>query len=196
MREGRWFDRPSFVGFEIKGKTVGIVGIGNIGTRVAAILKKGFAARVIAYDPYLKPAVIRRRGAEPVGFRTLMKTANIISLNCSLNKGNVHFINRYAFRLMKPGVVLVNTARGELMEEKALVDSLRSGKLSAYACDVVEGEPITNRRHPLLKLPNALVVPHIGAYTKESLRAMGEKVVQDVRDLIQGRKPRGVVKPV
>jgi phosphoglycerate dehydrogenase-like enzyme len=181
VREGRWFDRPSFVGFEIKGKTIGIVGIGNIGTRVGAILKKGFDAKVIACDPYLKPSVIRRRGAEPASFKSLMKTADIISLNCSLNKGNVYFMNRQAFRLMKPGVILVNTARGELMEEKALMAALRSGKLSAYACDVVEGEPITDRRHPLLKLPNALVVPHIGAYTRESLRAMGEKVIQDVR---------------
>jgi phosphoglycerate dehydrogenase-like enzyme len=193
VRRGRWMDRPSFVGSEIRGKVFGIVGIGNIGTGVAAIAQKGFGAKVVAYDPYLKPTVIRKRGAQPAGFRRLLKTADVISLNCSLNKGNFHFFNQKVFHQMKNGAVLVNTARGELVEEKALIRALKSGKLSAYACDVVEGEPIANPGHPLLRLPNALVVPHIGAYTRESLRAMGEKVVQDVKDIVRGKLPKEVV---
>jgi lactate dehydrogenase-like 2-hydroxyacid dehydrogenase len=196
VRRGRWMDRPSFVGTEIKNKVLGIVGIGNIGTGVAAIAKKGFGAKVVACDPYLTLSVIRKRGAQPIGFRRLLQTADIISLNCSLNKRNFHLFNRSVLAQMKRGAVLVNTARGELVEEKSLIHALSSGKLTAYACDVVEGEPITNPKHPLLRLENALVVPHIGAYTRESLRAMGEKVVQDVKDILQGRRPKEIVNPI
>jgi phosphoglycerate dehydrogenase-like enzyme len=195
VRQGRWMDRPDFVGWEIKGRVLGVLGLGNIGRRVAEIAKKGFGAQVIANDPGLKPSVIRQRWAQPVDLKTLLKKSDILSLNCSLNKENYHFINRATLGLMKPGAVLINTARGELVEQKSLVSALRSGRLAAYACDVVESEPITNRKHPLLNLENAVVVPHIGAYTKESLWAMGEKVVRDVRDMARGRKPREVVNP-
>ncbi|MCS7309430.1 MAG: D-isomer specific 2-hydroxyacid dehydrogenase family protein [Armatimonadetes bacterium] len=191
---GQWAHRARFVGFEIKGKTVGIIGIGNIGSRVAEILRNGFGAHTIAYDPYLSPDTIRSRAAEPVGLDELLRQSDIISLNASLNTENYHMLSHREFALMKQGVFLVNTARGELIDEDALVEALESGKVAAIGMDVVEGEPIEGN-HRLLKYPNVLIVPHIAAYTRESLRLMGEKVVADVERVARGEMPEEVVAP-
>lgn len=186
--DSRWSERARFVGFEIKGKTVGIIGIGNIGSRVVEILRHGFGAYTIAYDPYLSPETIRQRSAEPVELDELLRQSDIISLNASLNEGNYHMLSYREFSLMKQGVFLVNTARGELIDEDALVAALESGKVSAIGIDVVEGEPIDGL-HRLLRYPNVLIVPHIAAYTRESLRLMGEKVVRDVECVARGDLP-------
>lgn len=192
--ESRWAERARFVGFEIKGKTAGIIGIGNIGSRVAEILRHGFGANTIAYDPYLTPDIIRSRSAEPAALDELLRQSDIISLNASLNEGNYHMLSHREFGLMKPGVFLVNTARGELLDEDALIAALESGKVAAIGMDVVEGEPI-DASHRLLKYPNVLIVPHIAAYTRESLRLMGEKVVQDVERIARGETPQDTVTP-
>ncbi|GIV17598.1 MAG: lactate dehydrogenase [Armatimonadota bacterium] len=192
--KSRWAERARFVGFEIKHKTVGIIGIGNIGSRVAEILRHGFGANTIAYDPYLAPDTIRSRAAEPVDLDDLLQQSDIISLNASLNEGNYHMLSYREFALMKQGVFLVNTARGELIDEDALVAAIESGRVAAIGMDVVEGEPIDGS-HRLLKYPNVLIVPHIAAYTRESLRLMGEKVVQDVERIARGEMPEDVVTP-
>lgn len=190
--ENRWAERARFVGFEIKDKTVGIIGIGNIGSRVAEILRYGFGAQTIAYDPYLSAETIRRRAAEPVELEELLRRADIISLNASLNEGNYHMLSHPQFALMKEGVFLVNTARGELVDEEALIVAIETGKVAAIGMDVVEGEPIDGG-HRLLRYPNVLIVPHIAAYTRESLRLMGEKMVEDVTRVARGELPRDVV---
>lgn len=188
--KGQWARRMEFTGGEIRGKTAGILGIGNIGSRTAEILKKGFGARVLAYDPYLKPGLIRKRGGEPVSFRQVLSRPDFVFLHCSLNRKNLHFINRQAFSLMKKGTILVNTARGELVEMKSLLSNLKNRKIAAFGADVVEGEPLENPGHPLLKLNNAVIVPHIAAYTLEAMEAMGLKCVRDVRDVASGRIPK------
>jgi phosphoglycerate dehydrogenase-like enzyme len=190
--KSRWTQRARFVGCEIQGKTVGIIGIGNIGSRVAEILRYGFGANTIAYDPYLHPDTILARAAEPVGLDELLQRSDIISLNASLNEGNYHMLSHREFGLMKQGVFLVNTARGELIDEDALNAALESGKVAAIGMDVVEGEPIDGN-HRLLQYSNVLIVPHIAAYTRESLRLMGEKVVRDVEHIARGEMPEDVV---
>jgi phosphoglycerate dehydrogenase-like enzyme len=194
-QKGQWKRRLSFAGEEIKGKTAGILGIGNIGTRTARILGDGFSARVLAFDPYLKPSVIRQRGAEPATFKRVLAKSDIVLLHCSLNPQNRHFINASAFKIMKPGAVLINTARGELIEMKSLVGALKSGRLSAFGADVVEGEPLDRRGHPLLKLDNAVIVPHIAAYTLQAMEAMGDKCVADIMDVVHHRRPKEIVNP-
>ena len=99
------------------------------------------------------------------------------------------------FARMKPGVVIVNTARGELVALQPLLRALKSGRVAAYGADVVEGEPITQRSHPLLRAKNALIVPHIGAYTRESLEQMGTKMLDDIEAVLRGRKPKELAKP-
>ncbi|MCS7283146.1 MAG: D-isomer specific 2-hydroxyacid dehydrogenase family protein [Anaerolineae bacterium] len=194
VREGQWAQRAAFVGHELRGKTVGLVGFGNIGSRVGEILARGFGARVLAYDPEVPPEAIRAAGAEPASLETLLEKADILSLHAALTERNYHLLSHEAFARMKPGVVLVNTARGELIDEDALIAALESGRVAGAALDVVEGEPI-GPDHPLLRFPNVLVVPHIAAYTWETLRRMGEKMVADVERVLRGEVPEEVVNP-
>jgi len=194
VRDGRWGERAAFVGRELKGKTVGLIGFGNIGSRVGEILARGFGARVLAYDPGVPDAAVRAAGAEPVDLETLLREADIISLHAALTPENFHMLSHEAFAKMKPGVILVNTARGELIEEAALLAALASGRVAGAALDVVEGEPI-GPDHPLLRFPNVLVVPHVAAYTHEALRRMGEKVIADVERVLRGEIPEEVVNP-
>lgn len=194
VKAGKWAERASFVGWEIKDKTVGIIGIGNIGSRVAEILVRGFGAKVVAYDPYLSEETIRSRGAEPVDLDVLLSTADLISLNASLNAANYHMLSTGEFETMKPGIHIVNTARGELIDQGSLIAAIESGKVAGIGMDVVEGEPI-DERHPLLAYEQVMVVPHIAAYTMESLRLMGEKCVEDVERVARGEAPDEMVNP-
>ncbi len=194
VREGRWANRASFVGGELRDRTVGLIGFGNIGSRAGEIFARGFGARVLAYDPNVPPEAVRAAGAEPVDLETLLAEADIISLHAALTGENHHLLSHKAFARMKPGVLLVNTARGELVDEGALIAALESGRVAGAALDVVEGEPI-GPDHPLLRFPNVLIVPHIAAYTRETLRRMGEKVISDVERVLRGEVPDDVVNP-
>lgn len=192
VKEGKWAERAKFLGFEIKDKTVGVIGFGNIGSRVGEILKKGFNANLLAYDPHLLDEEIIEKGAEPVSLEELIKRADIISLNAFLDDNSYHMISEKEFSLMKKGVLLVNTARGELMDEKSLINALDQGIVGGLGIDVIEGEPI-DKNHPLLTYENVIITPHISAYTYECLKGMGDKVVQDIENVIAGNKPKNTV---
>ncbi len=194
VREGRWRDRGSFVGFELRGRTVGIIGLGNIGSRVAEIFSKGFGAKVIAYDPYVSDEWARRYCAEPVDLDTLLRESDIITLHAPLTPETRHMIGRRELEEVKEGVVIINTARGELIDTSALVEALKAGKVGAVALDVVENEPI-GADHPLLKFDNVIVTPHIGSYTLEGLKAMGDSVIEAILAVIEGRVPEGLINP-
>jgi len=194
VRAGRWTERAAFVGWELHGKTVGLIGFGNIGSRVGEILAQGFRARVLAYDPNVPPEAIRAAGAEPADLETLLREADILSLHAALTEENIHMLSREAFAKMKPSVILVNTARGELIDEAALIAALEEGRVAGAALDVMTEEPIP-ADHPLLRFPNVLIVPHIAAYTRETLRRMGEKVISDVERVLRGEIPEEVVNP-
>lgn len=194
VRSDRWADRAEFVGWEIKSKKIGIIGIGNIGSRVCEILKFGFGAHVMAYDPNLYPDVISSLGAEPVELDHLLRESDIISLNASLNPTSRYMLSAREFGLMKHGVYIVNSARGELIDQNALIAALESGTVAGIGMDVVENEPIDSS-HQLLQYPNVMIVPHIAAYTMESLRLMGEKVVDDIERVARGEMPDEVINP-
>jgi len=194
VRAGRWGDRTKFVGIELSGRTVGVIGCGNIGSRVAQIFSSGFGARVLAVDPDVSPARIRKYGAQPAALARVLGESDIITLHASLNRSSRGIIGRRALAAMKPGALLVNNARGELLDERAVAGALRSGRLGGLAADVVANEP-AGRDHPFLKFPNTIVVPHVGAYTEESLGAMGEKMVADIACILAGGIPRELANP-
>ncbi|MFN3699361.1 MAG: D-isomer specific 2-hydroxyacid dehydrogenase family protein, partial [Dictyoglomus sp.] len=150
-REGKWEERASFIGWEIKDKVVGIIGYGNIGSRVGEILKNGFNAKVIAYDPNIPPEVLREKGVEPVSLEELLRNSDIISLNASLNEKSRNMISEREFAMMKDGVIIVNTARGELINEEALIKAVRSGKVAGVGLDVMKDEP-PDPNNPLLHM--------------------------------------------
>jgi phosphoglycerate dehydrogenase-like enzyme len=192
VKESKWAERAQFMGYEIKGKTAGIIGLGNIGSRVGEILKYGFNANLIAYDPNLSDEEIRKKGAEPVSLEELLKASDIISLNASTDKNSYHMISGKEFSLMKRGVYMVNTARGELIEQNSLIKALNDGIIGGLGVDVIEGEPI-DEHHPLLTYGNVVVTPHTSAYTYECLKGMGDKVVSDVEKVLKGENPDNVI---
>lgn len=192
VKEGKWEERAQFIGYEVKDKTVGIIGFGNIGSRIGEILKNGFNANVIAYDPNLDDKEILKKGAEPVSLEELLKSADIISLNAFLDNNSYHMISEKEFSLMKNGVIIVNTARGELMDEESLLKALDQGIVGGLGIDVVEGEPI-DKNHPLLSYENVIITPHISAYTYECLKGMGDKVVRDIENVLKGNTPENTV---
>jgi phosphoglycerate dehydrogenase-like enzyme len=195
VRAGKWARRMDFVGVELKGRTVGLVGCGNIGSRVAEILSLGFGSRVLACDPEVSAFAMRRYGAEKTSLTAVLRESDAVSLHASLNPTSRGLIGRRELAAMRPGAVLVNNARGELLDEPAVRRALRSGKLGGVGLDVVAREP-AGADHPLLKCPGAVIVPHIGAYTRESLKMMGDKVVDDVAHAAKRRAPpREVVNP-
>lgn len=191
-REGKWEERANFIGWEIKDKVVGVIGYGNIGSRVGEILKNGFNAKVIAYDPNISPERLREMGVEPVSLEELIRKSDIISLNASLNEKSRNMISYKEFSMMKDGVIIVNTARGELMDENALIDALKKGKVAGVGLDVMKDEP-PDPNNPLLHMDNVVVTPHIAAYTYECLKGMGEKVVSDVEKVVSKEVPDEVI---
>jgi len=193
VKEGRWHERSSFVGFELRGKNVLVCGLGNVGSRVADILKNGFQAEVLVYDPY-----IDRNTTEQGGFRYVpkledgLKAADIITLHVPLTAETRHLIDHKALAIVKRGVIIVNTSRGEIVDAHALVKALDDGIAGAVAMDVVEGGSI-GADDPLLKFENVIITPHIAAYTSEGLKGMDLTVAKDVISVLNHERPLGLL---
>ena len=189
-----WEKRSGYVGWELSHMTVGVIGYGNIGSRVGEIIKDGFKTEVLAYDPNIADAVLAKTGVEPVGLHELLRRSDLISLNASHNPMNFEMIGEAEIGLMKDGVVIVNTARGQLTDEKALAAAVKSGKIARLGVDVLQREPIFND-HPFLELENVIVLPHLGGYTDRSLHHMDEKNVEDIENVLQGKVPEEIANP-
>src|SRR5579871_6779464 len=151
LRAGRW-DRKKFVGTEIYRKTIGIVGLGRIGNAVAERLK-GFEVELIAYNPYVPEETTRRMGVEPVSLDDLLRRSDFITIHTHLNNETRGLIGAAQFAIMKDGVRLINVARGGIVDEQALADAVKSGKVGGFAFDVFSKEP-PEPDNPLLDLPN------------------------------------------
>jgi D-3-phosphoglycerate dehydrogenase len=180
-RAGQW-EKKSLQGTELNGKTLGVIGVGRIGGEVVR-RAKALGMKVVASDPYLAPARAEELEIELVSLPQLYAAADYISLHLGLTPQTAKMLNGEAFAQMKQGVRLVNCARGELVDEAALADALSSGKVAAAAVDVFSVEP--PKDSPLLKAPNVLATPHIGASTKEGQEAVGLQIARQVRDYLR-----------
>lgn len=176
LRNQKW-DRKSFVGVELKNKTLGVIGLGRIGAEVAA-RAKGQRMNVIAYDPFLTPEKAEKMGVDYGSVEDVVRAADFITVHTPLLKETRHLINAEAFGLMKPGVQIVNCARGGIIDENALYDAIRSGKVAGAALDVFEQEPMVDFR--LLELPEVVATPHLGASTVEAQEIVAVDVSNDV----------------
>lgn len=183
LKAGRW-ERSRFGGVELADKTLGLVGFGRIGQQVAR-RARGLSMHVVAYDPFLAPERMRELGVEPVGnLAEILRTADVISLHSTLTPETRGMIGRAEIALMKEGVRIVNVARGELVDEEALVEALRAGKVAGAAIDVFSQEPYSG---PLLALDNVVVTPHLGASTREAQDRAGVIVAEQVAAALEGR---------
>jgi phosphoglycerate dehydrogenase-like enzyme len=177
----------------LEGKTLGIIGLGNIGARVAR-LAGGFGMRVLAFDPQVTSDVAASRGAALVSLTTLLAEADVITLHVRLTDETRHLINHASIGQMKDGVRIVNTARGEVVDENALLEGLRSGRVAGAGLDTLEREPLP-ADHPLRGLPNVILAPHVAGQTQESLRRMAMGAAQAVLDELAGTRPEFVFNP-
>lgn len=195
VRNDGWENRARFIGNGLCGKTVGVIGVGNTGSRVVEILHYGFRCEVLGVDPNKTELEINIFGGKKVALDELLERAEVICLCASLNDTDYHIISKEAISKMRDGVYLSNSARGALVDEAAIIEAIRSGKLSGYATDVLEVEP-GRSDHPFLEFPNIILTPHTSAYTMECLEGMGDKCVSDCEAIVEGRMPRRVVQPV
>lgn len=178
--------------FELEGKTVGIVGLGNIGQQVARRLKP-FDAKLIYYDAFrLKPEEEARLGIEYVSLETLLATADVVSLHVPLNHDTRGMIDARALSRMKPKSILINTCRGEVVDEAALIEALKSGQILAAGLDTQEKEP-ADPSNPLLKLPNVTLTPHSAGPTIDSFRKRFHNGYSNIQRVAGGQPPLWVI---
>lgn len=191
MRAGQWAPQAAGPIYRLRGRSFGILGLGRIGAAAAA-KAAAFGFNVIAHDPYLAPEQAAARGARLVDLPTLLAEADIISLHAPLTEETHHIINAEALARMKPTAYLVNTARGPLVDNDALVEALRAGRIAGAGLDVQEGEPLP-ASHPLFTLDNLLLAPHAAFYAEESLVDLQRRVAEEVVRVLAGQAPRNPV---
>ena len=190
MREGRWRREP-LVGPELEGRTIGIVGLGAIGRRVAR-QAHGFGMEVIASDPNVVSAPEPWITMHPLD--DLVTRADVVTLHVRLTAETFHLLDRQRIEAMKPSAVLVNTSRGEVIDEAALVDALRIGRIAGAALDTYEHEPL-GAASPLRSLANVVLSPHVAGQTEDALARVAASAAQSIVDELAGRRPRHVYNP-
>ena len=177
-------------GVELRGRTVGVIGLGRIGARVAEICRAGLGMRVLAHDPFVSAERAASLGVElRADLTTLLPECDFVTIHTPLTPATRGMIGATELTLMKPGAYLVNAARGGLVDEAALIEALRSGRLAGAAIDVFTEEP-PPVDHPLLALENVIPTPHIAGQTDDSLRRMALLVVEEVLRVLRGEEPR------
>lgn len=193
MRREHGFSREDVMGREITGKTLGLVGIGHVGTRVAA-LARAFGMEVIATDPLIGDAGIAKRGARPVSLETLLAQADIVSLHCPRDATTLKMIDAAAFARMKRGAIFITTARGGIHDEQALVQALQSGHLAGAGVDVWDREP-PPLDHPLLALDNVYATFHTAGVTHECRHDVARMSAEQIAQVLAGGRPPRLVNP-
>lgn len=193
MRREQGFTREDVMGHEIRGKTVGLVGMGHIGTRVAR-LAQAFGMQVLAVDPFLSAEEIQKRGARSVRFSELLAQSDVVSLHCPRDDTTLKMMNADTFAQMKPGALFINTARGGLHDEVALTQALTSGHLAGAGLDVWDQEP-PPLSHPLLTMDNVFATFHTAGVTHEARRNVAAIGAEQILQLLAGQRPPRLVNP-
>jgi D-3-phosphoglycerate dehydrogenase / 2-oxoglutarate reductase len=193
-RKADWRPARPQPNMELRGKTLGIVGVGNIGRRMARI-GAALGMRVIAYDKYVPADEVRARGAEPKpDLHSVLREADVVTCHTPHTPETHHMIDGQAVAQMKDGVIFVNTSRGKTQEEHALFEGLTRGKIRAAGIDVFEEEPV-GADNPLLNLPNVVVSAHVAGVTRESMRGMAMQVTAEMLRVLRGEKPHVLGNP-
>ncbi|WP_258361202.1 phosphoglycerate dehydrogenase, partial [Moorella sulfitireducens (nom. illeg.)] len=182
LKQGVW-EKKKYVGVELRGKTLGIIGLGKIGREVAR-RARGMEMRVTAYDPYVDPEQATRLEVELVSLETVLQNADFVTVHLPLTGETRHLLGREELKLLKPGARVLNVARGGIIDEAALYEALKTGHLAGAALDVFEEEPL--KASPLLELENVIVTPHLGASTEEAQVAVAVEVAHDVVRCLKG----------
>ena len=194
LRSPQRAPREKFKGWNATGRTVGVIGIGNTGRRVARICGKGLEMKVLACDPYLSAEEIKARGATKVDLPTLLAQSRFISIHCPYNEETRDMIGARELAAMQPGSYLVTTARGGIVDEEALAAAIKSGHLAGAGVDVWNDEPPPHA-HPLLALDNVLATYHTAGITQDSRENMRTWNAQQVAAILRGERPPRLINP-
>jgi D-3-phosphoglycerate dehydrogenase / 2-oxoglutarate reductase len=187
-------NRNALMGTEAQGKTIGIVGIGNVGRRIAALCNGLLGMKVLAYDPYLTATEVAGRSGEKVELDELLRRSDYVSISCPLTPDNRGMIGAREFALMQPHAYFITTARGFIHDEDALLGALRNKSIAGAGLDVWSREP-PPPDHPLLQFDNVLASPHTAGVTKEARENMGRIAAEQMLDALDGKRPPRIVNP-
>ncbi|QOZ24967.1 hydroxyacid dehydrogenase [Bradyrhizobium sp. CCBAU 51753] len=187
-------NRNELIGNELQEKTVGIVGLGNVGRRIAELCRGLLHMKVIAYDPYLTAEEMTKRGGEKVELDDLLRRSDFVSISCPLDSKSRGMISTREFALMQPHAFFVTTARGFIHDEKALEEALRDKRIAGAGLDVWSKEP-PPPDHPLLQFDNVLASPHTAGVTREARINMGRIAAEQLLDALDGKRPPRIINP-
>jgi D-3-phosphoglycerate dehydrogenase len=191
VKDNRWSDYLKFIGTELAGKTIGIIGLGNIGMRVA-LRARAFEMDALVTDPYIPESHVTSLGGKWVGLEELLSESDFVTIHCPLNGETRSMIGRKELALMKRSAFLINAARGGIIDEDALCAVLREAKIAGAALDVIANEPPA-RNHPLIELDNVLWTPHLGAVTLEASERGEWGAAQEVIRVLESKRPKNPV---
>lgn len=191
LKKGNWDYQIAQPIYRLKGKKLGLLGFGKI-PRNLATKAVALGLEVIAYDPYVEQQLAEQLGVELLQLEQVLKRADFVSVHLPLNEKTRYLLAEEEFKMMKRSAYLINTARGAVIAEKALINALRRGDLAGAALDVTEKEPI-NQDNPLLQLDNTIITPHVGWYSEEAQIELQTKAAQGVADVLLGKKPAYLV---
>ncbi len=186
-----WAVKTHYNGTGLVGRTLGGIGLGNIGAEVFR-LAQPFGMTLIAHDPYVDPAVAQSLNVELVALEAVFQQADFLTVNCMLNDETRHIVNAERLAMMKQSAYIINTARGPVVDETALITALQNGSIAGAGLDVFEQEPIS-ADNPLLKMDNVILSPHALCFTDQCLAGLGDVDVKACLDVMQGKAPGSVV---
>jgi D-3-phosphoglycerate dehydrogenase / 2-oxoglutarate reductase len=187
-------NRNALMGIEAQGKTIGIVGLGHVGRRIAELCKGLLGMKVLAYDPYLTAEQMAARGGEKVELDELLRRSDYVSINCPLTKESRGMIGAREFASMQPHAYFITTARGFIHDEAALLEALRDKRIAGAGLDVWSKEP-PPADHPLLQFDNVLASPHTAGVTKEARINMGRIAAEQLLEALDGKRPPRIINP-
>jgi D-3-phosphoglycerate dehydrogenase len=196
IREKRKFDRAtfdSFFGHELRGKTLGLIGYGNVGSRVAK-RALAFGMSILVFDPFVEKTKIESPGVKTADFNTVISSSDFVSIHAREAKENDDMIGKMVFDMMKPTAYFINSARGSLVDEASLADALANKKIAGAALDVVKKEPISPE-NPLVSMDNVFITPHIAGASREVPLRGAEIIARQISNYIEGERLEGVINP-
>lgn len=194
LREGLWNERSKYMGGELRDRTLGIIGLGGIGSVVIELLRGFGMKQPLVFDPFMDDTKAKNLGVKKVTLQELMQLSDFITIHCPLNEHTRNLISHNELDLMKSTSFIINTARGGIINEDALFEVLSQKKIAGAALDCFDDEPVLEPNR-FCKLDNVILAPHSIAWTQELFRDMGEKCSQHMIDLSNGIRPQGVINP-